>query len=113
MGLLTKVALIALISILAHFDGRLESRWGPITLNTVIAILSTIASSALLAFVGPALSQHLWNAFAQTRKAKDVPVARAARDLCILDGASRGPWGSLELLLRLRELFVESSTVLT
>ena len=106
MSILSLAAFTALLCVLGPLDGSLERRWGPLTLNTVNAILSTTISSSLLAFVGPAMSQHLWNSFSQSRKAETGANIRPAHDLRTFDEASRGPLGSVKLLLRLGFTYV-------
>lgn len=102
MSLLSACAIIALVIVLAVEDGNEYRKWGPLTLNAVNTILTTVAGSALTAFVGSALSQNMWNAFAQRHNGKGAFVSRPAGDLRAFDNASRGPMGSLILLTNRR-----------
>lgn len=51
MALVAAVSFIVLIAILANYDHQEERRFGPLTLNAINAIVSTITSSSVLAFV--------------------------------------------------------------
>lgn len=64
-----------------------------ITLNAYIAILSRIASAALLFPASEAIGQLKWSWF-QQRDSKKL------WDFELFDNASRGPWGSFLLLFR-------------
>ncbi|KAF2101109.1 hypothetical protein NA57DRAFT_36112 [Rhizodiscina lignyota] len=63
-----------------------------VTLNSIISVLSGIAKAALLLPTAEALGQLKWSWF--WRDSKKV------RDFETFDAASRGPWGSLMLLIR-------------
>jgi hypothetical protein len=63
-----------------------------LTLNAYISILSKLAGAALLLPVSEALGQLKWSWFQQNSK--------QMWDFEIFDNASRGPWGSLLLLIR-------------
>ncbi|KAJ9606319.1 hypothetical protein H2200_009280 [Cladophialophora chaetospira] len=102
MLLLSGLAILALVIVLAVEDGKQYRRWGPLTLNAVNTILTTVAGSSMTAFVGSALSQNMWNAFAQRQNGRGTFVTRPARDLQVFDSASRGPMGSLILLVHRR-----------
>ena len=59
--------------------------------NTVVSIIVTITKAALFVPVSSCLGQLKWNLFQSP-----VPLYH----MQVLDQASRGPWGSLEVLLR-------------
>lgn len=80
--------LIALIVVLRRFDRRP----GPDSLNTIVAIIATTCRAMTVVPIAEGLSQLKWNSFARSER----PLA----DLYIFDQASRGPFGSLMLLLR-------------
>ncbi|KAH9232766.1 hypothetical protein K456DRAFT_37974 [Colletotrichum gloeosporioides 23] len=63
-----------------------------ITVNTAVAFISTVARTAFTVPVAEGLSQCKWNWF------KKKP--RHLRDFDLFDSASRGPWGSMSLLIR-------------
>lgn len=103
MGSLALAAFASLVIVLAVEDGTPSRRFGPLTLNAIDTILTTVIGSALMEVVGASLCQNLWNHFGQYRKqlnGRNLNVVRPARDLNLFDEASRGPAGSLELLLR-------------
>lgn len=79
------------------FDGKaLPTLPLSITLNTFLAFFTTLTKAAFMIAVCEALSQWKWNWFA-TR------ADRPLHDFQLFDDASRGAWGSLQLLLgRLR-----------
>jgi len=64
-----------------------------ITLNTFVAFFSTISKAAFMLPIAEAISQCKWNWFHSDR-----PLA----DFETFDEASRGFWGSVALLSRLR-----------
>jgi hypothetical protein len=66
------------------------TRWKAIAQpNTVVSALSTLAKSSMLMAVGQGLGQLKWQYFQRPRRLMDFEV---------FEGASRGPWGALELL---------------
>ncbi|KAK1247024.1 hypothetical protein MKX08_000826 [Trichoderma sp. CBMAI-0020] len=83
--------MIGLIAILASFQNRLTTEWTFfISINAVVAIVITAARATLLATVSVCLSQEKWNHFNNR--------ARRLEDLNIIDRASRGPLGSIQML---------------
>ncbi|KAF2225882.1 hypothetical protein BDZ85DRAFT_279545 [Elsinoe ampelina] len=86
----------AVVGVLAANDQRPLSRWEfvfGITLNTFIAILSTLSRTALLVPVASGFSQLKWIHL--------MGPPRPLRDVQTFEDASRGPWGSFELIRRL------------
>ena len=73
-------------------DKSLPSWPFAITINALISILSAIMKTSLLLPVEVAIGQLKWNWF-QTRN-------RPLIDFETYDSATRGPWGSVSLLLR-------------
>ncbi|CAG8423569.1 unnamed protein product [Penicillium salamii] len=63
-----------------------------ITLNSVISILGTASKSSVIFAVGESLGQLKWLWF--------WTAERRLRDLQSFDNASRGPWGSFNMLLQ-------------
>ena len=94
VAILTSLAATAVIvAVLAANDQRDITEWhfpGDITISALISIFSTIAKSLLAIAVSVGLGQFKWLWF--TGKAR--PIA----DFDTIDQASRGPWGSLQVL---------------
>jgi hypothetical protein len=91
------LCMAAVIGVLIYFKDDPLSRWTladktGITLNAYISILSKMAGAALILPVSEALGQLKWSWFQQNSK--------QMWDFEIFDNASRGPWGSLLLLMR-------------
>ncbi|CAH0051211.1 unnamed protein product [Clonostachys solani] len=90
---ISTLLLVAIIVVLARFDGNSLPEWPlAVTLNTLIALLVTVAKAAFMAPVSVAISQGQWGWFLQERPLYDFHV---------FDQASRGPWGSLVFLKRI------------
>jgi hypothetical protein len=88
-------ALVAIAAVLLAFDGKPMSTWRAfIRPNTVVSALSTLSKSSMLMVVGQGLGQLKWQHFQQR--------PRRLIDFEILDGASRGPMGAVQLLYRLK-----------
>ena len=88
-------AVASIIGVLAHFNGRSLPTWPlNITLNTLIALLATIANANLAIPLQSGLSQLKWIRF----KATCTPLS----DMEIFDDASRGTWGAVKLLVKAR-----------
>lgn len=92
--ILSAICMGTIIGMLIFFKGK---RPPPIstldlTLNTYIAVLSKVASAALLLPTSEALGQLKWSWFRGGSK--------KMWDFEIFDNASRGPWGSFLLLIR-------------
>lgn len=84
---------IAIIVILRVYENRLLSTWGvPLTINAVVSILTTLFKGALALPIAEGISQLKWRWF--SKRDRDLV------DLELYDQASRGPWGSILLLVR-------------
>jgi hypothetical protein len=89
MGCLTAIAIIVNL-----YDGDPLPQWrGGVTLNTVIAVLSTTARSGMIFVVSAAMGQLKWCWLGQTR--------RRILDMQAMDDASRGPLGAARILTSL------------
>lgn len=85
------VLLAALVGLLVAFDGREIFDYGAVTLNTLIAILSTANKATILYAVSHAIGQWKWIAFSGRQQRRLLDFER-------IESASRGPLGSLNLL---------------
>lgn len=93
----SSVCMIAVIVVLVYFKDEPLHKWTltdktHLTLNAYISILSKMAGAALILPVSEALGQLKWSWFQQNSK--------QMWDFEIFDNASRGPWGSMLLLVR-------------
>lgn len=93
--LVSIVLLMALVIVLSvHNQRPLPEFPLGLTLNTITAILATASRSVAMLIISEGVSQLKWNWFANT--------SRPLVDLGTFDMASRGPWGSLQLLFSTR-----------
>jgi len=95
--LFSAICMAAVIGVLIGLQDKPLSDWSlaektGLTLNTYISILSKMAGAALILPVSEALGQLKWSWFLEHSK--------QMWDFEIFDNASRGPWGSLLLLIR-------------
>jgi hypothetical protein len=95
--LFSAVCMAAVIGVLIRLKDEPLSKWAlaektGLTLNAYISILSKMAGAALILPVSEALGQLKWSWFLEHSK--------QMWDFEIFDNASRGPWGSLLLLIR-------------
>ncbi|KAI1370652.1 hypothetical protein F4677DRAFT_346819 [Hypoxylon crocopeplum] len=87
------IAMSLIIVILCKIHDRPAASWTlPITPNSLVAICTTIGKSAMLVSVASCISQLKWRHYTQGPRPLD--------HLQAFDDASRGPWGSLTLLVR-------------
>jgi len=92
---LSITSMCLVVSILLKTNNRPLSDWRlPIQPNSLIAVFTTIGKAALLVPAATCLSQLKWRHF----HLQPRPLAHFQ----LYDDASRGPWGSLLLLLNLR-----------
>jgi hypothetical protein len=95
LGLLCSgVALGSIVILLNHYDRRPQPDWHRVSLNTVVAWLSTFAKACVLFPVTIAISQLKWSWFVTGRR----PLSA----LQTFDAASRGVLGSLHFLWAIR-----------
>ncbi|KUI58971.1 hypothetical protein VP1G_06274 [Cytospora mali] len=96
ISLLFAISSVAsIIAVLAYFDNRPLPSWPyEITLNALIAILTTIANAAMAVPLSSGLGQLKW----ERVKTGYAPLT----DLEVLDDASRGALGALNLLRKMR-----------
>jgi hypothetical protein len=83
--------LAALVGLLFAFDGKPIFDQHAVTLNTFVAILSAASKATIVYAVSHAIGQWKWIAFSNRR--------RRLLDFERVESASRGPLGSLSLLL--------------
>ncbi|KAF2133159.1 hypothetical protein P153DRAFT_353569 [Dothidotthia symphoricarpi CBS 119687] len=83
----------AVVVVLISYQHKSLASWNfvyDITLNTLIAVLSTLSRTALLVPIASCISQLKWIHL--------VGAPRSLREAQVFDDASRGPWGSLVLI---------------
>jgi hypothetical protein len=89
--------MVAIVAVLASLQDQKLTKWWiaektGLTLNAYISVLSKMAGAALILPVSEALGQLKWSWF--------LNHSKQMWDYEIFDNASRGPWGSLLLLIR-------------
>lgn len=95
LGLVLSLAiLIVIIVILSVREGKEQPNWKYMSLNTLLSWLSTACKAFILFPASATLSQLKWIWFAERK--------RPLSDLRVFDSASRGVYGSAELLWKLR-----------
>ena len=93
--LLSSFSVVAAVVILASQDDKPVTEWSfPISINAIIAVLGAVNKATLAFAISACIGQHKWNLF----RANSGKMALFER----LDEASRGPWGSLWLILQTR-----------
>lgn len=86
--------IVVLVTVLQYYDNKPLPNWPlGLTLNTVVAFISTFCRTSFVVPVVQSLSQYKWNWYKSPRPLKDFKI---------FDEASRGPWGSLKLLFATR-----------
>ena len=106
-SLLSMYTFVSLTVLLRVYDGRALNQIdlpSSLTLNGLIALLSTINRVALMVPVGSAISQEVWLWFSNPRS-KTNHRARFW-DLELSSAASRSAWGSLLFLFRARSRYI-------
>lgn len=101
-GALVAVICMVLIAVtLIVADGKALDGWSLlISPNTIVAVLTTVARTALLVPLGSSISQLKWRHL--------LLKAQPLNHIQLFDNASRGPWGSL---LMIRRLLLQSRLV--
>ncbi|KAK8920784.1 hypothetical protein VCV18_008087 [Metarhizium anisopliae] len=93
--LVASLLLGLLVFALLQFDGKAQPKWPlGLSLNTLIAFLSTICRCIMIHPIAEGLLQLKWNWFAGK--------GRPLRDIRLFDKASRSSWASIKLATRLR-----------
>jgi hypothetical protein len=88
-------SIIAIVAVLYHENGKPLTVWKfALTLNTIIAVLGTLARTTLAFALSSCVGQQKWT---WLRRQTDRLVAFER-----FDEASRGPWGATRLFLWLR-----------
>ncbi|KAG7055654.1 DUF3176 domain protein [Colletotrichum scovillei] len=89
--------LAVIIFVLLRYDSQEQPDW-PLgaTLNSFLALFTTLAKAAFMVPVCTCISQSQWAWFSKNG------VSRPLYDFEVIDQASRGAWGSLILLWRFR-----------
>ena len=86
--------LVAIFVTIFPFKNKPLPQWKyGLSINALVAVYTTILKATVVLVVGEGLSQLKWAWFHQKRQLKD---------LVSFDNASRGPWGALILVWRLR-----------
>jgi hypothetical protein len=97
------LSLIAIIIILKHYDGQpIQNAPQSVTLNSLLAIFTTLAKVGLMFPLAEALSQLKWVWFREAE--------RPLIDFQTFDEATRGPIGGLRLLGMLKGRYVALKT---
>lgn len=93
------VCFVILVAVLEVSRGKEPQFWlgGRITLNSLIALITTITRASIMVSVAASLSQLKWNRFAHRSAGSSE---RLLGEVGRFDKASRGPWGSLKFLVR-------------
>ena len=89
-------ALVGIATVLIHFDNRQQPDWTLISLNTLISWLSTVSKGLALVPISSSIGQLKWVWYAKSRR----PLSQ----LYTFDVASRGAFGSGQLILMQRAL---------
>ncbi|KAL8691957.1 MAG: hypothetical protein Q9218_002919 [Villophora microphyllina] len=101
------VCMGAVIGVLAYEDGKPLDQWSfhQVTPNAVVSFIATLAKSSFLLVIAETISQQKWIYFHSR--------PQRLSDLDIFDQASRGPLGSLQLLVfRHKNALIASSAAI-
>lgn len=91
---------VALVCVLRQHDSKPLPEWKyDITLNALVSVLTSIFKAAVVLPLAGGISQAKWRWYERPRPLKDLET---------FDDASRGPWGSIILMLELRSHYVAS-----
>jgi len=92
---LSIICLIVLLILLLWSNGMSLAAWRlPIQPNSLISVLTTVSKTAMMVAIAGCLNQLKWRHF--------MTAADSMRSLQLFDDASRGPWGSAMLILKMR-----------
>jgi hypothetical protein len=93
--LLSIILLMGLVMVLSTFNNRpLPDLPLGLTLNTIVAILATASRAVTIFLISQGIGQLKWNQYVDA----DKPLV----NLRVFDDASRGPWGSLQMVFKTR-----------
>lgn len=85
-------ATFAIVGVVIQYHNRPLEDWPyRITINTLVSFLNSLAKGAMLLVVASAVSQLKWLWFHQSK-------AHSLNDIQLIDSASRGPLGALQLI---------------
>ncbi|KAI8651609.1 hypothetical protein NCS55_01406400 [Fusarium keratoplasticum] len=102
----SSASLVAMVVLLSKFDGKAPFTWNSITLNAVVSILSLAIKTSLVFVIAECIAQWKWILFARG--------PRLLVDFDRIDSATRGPLGSIKVLLGTRgALAVQFGAILT
>ena len=91
-GILSLACLLSIVVVLHAYDNGPVPTWRyGISLNTIVSLLASIATFSLIVPITAGLSQLKWLWFREKRSLADFQI---------IEDASRGPAGSISLLLR-------------
>ncbi|KAI9658615.1 MAG: hypothetical protein M1821_002175 [Bathelium mastoideum] len=95
--------LCAFVLLLHQYNGKMQSDWPSraFTLNALVALIATLTRVSLIVPIAQAISQAKWDWFSNKDR-HDVRGGKPLADLETFDNASRGPYGGLGLLWRLK-----------
>ncbi|KAI2635877.1 hypothetical protein GGS26DRAFT_515936 [Hypomontagnella submonticulosa] len=96
---LSCASFISIVAVAAGYSGRPLSDWtfGILSINSIIAGLTTVMKGALMVPIADSISQAKWSWFSSSASGS---VGRPLRHLDRIDQVSRGAWGSLLWLMR-------------
>lgn len=99
LSLLFSIAcLVASAVVLRVYDGRSLPKWPYGITLTLISLLATLVSMAMMVPVAAGLSQSKWLWFARPGSDRGTGRGKRLADFGAFDMASRGPWGCILLL---------------
>jgi hypothetical protein len=84
------LTLLAMVVLLKQYENKQQPSWTAVSLNTVVASLSTLSRLLISIPLSGAIGQLKWTWFADRK--------RNLADLSVFDSASRGVLGSIALL---------------
>ena len=92
------ISFVGTLVLLFEIDNKPLKNWiitnADITPNALVSVLSTVTKTAILLPIAEGISQLEWTYFQQR--------PHRLADLQMFDEASRGPWGAVILMLRVR-----------
>ena len=89
---LSLASIMGICSLLHHYDGTPNRKWNHVTLNAAVSTITTFSRSMILLAMASCLGQFKWIWFQKQH--------RPLPDFEFISEASRGPAGSMRLLLR-------------